>query len=441
VIRRLVAVTVAVLLALPHTASSATLPVEIESMWLVPRPGSTFTVEGRTYGGTIELRPDAGGLVFVERVDLDAYLGGIREVPSSWEPEALAAQAVAARTYLAWTLQRGRAGDGARYGFDICATQQCQVYAGVAGGSAGPWRDAVARTSGEILLWNGSPAQALYSSSAGPRTRPVNDVWGGEAVPYLTAVDSPEEGVSPHYSWTIDLPVAVVGQVLRAGGYRPGGDVRAVRVEHGGDGDGPASLEVITERGSLSIPATTVRGVFNRWGPRLYPGLLPAHRADGSRLPQAFPSYTFAASLTGGDPPTPMSDFLPPDDRPSGARVILTGHGWGHGVGMSQWGAQAMALDGAGYADILSHYYGGLRPEDASDLLPDIVEVGLGWRIGEIGVDAGGSFALLVNGAEVTVLPAGEWVFRTSLRGISVVPPVGFTQDLRAVLFGRFHPR
>ena len=155
-------------------------------------------------------------------------------MPFSWPEAALNAQAIAARTYLAWTLVRGRIGDQRRYDYDICATQLCQVYVGAGAADLADgerWLAAVADTSGEILIHEGRPAQTLYSSSAGTRTRANQDIWGGVPKPYLQPVDSPEEGVTPYEQWTVEFPTDVFGRILRGGGYDVGGSIDAVSLE------------------------------------------------------------------------------------------------------------------------------------------------------------------------------------------------------------------
>ena len=125
-----VASLVVVILLLPVEPAAAARPegVVIE----VSAAGDTYLeMEGRRYRGPFRVSADSDGVAVVESMSLDAYLEGIREVPFVWDEEALAAQVVAARTYLAWTLADGRTDTGQRIGYDICATAACQVYAGV----------------------------------------------------------------------------------------------------------------------------------------------------------------------------------------------------------------------------------------------------------------------------------------------------------------------
>ena len=94
-------------------------------------PGTAVAVNDRLYPGHIAVAGYSNGLAATEVTTVDNYLAGIREVPTEWHEEALKAQAVAARTYLAWTLVTGRSSNGRIYGYDICGTDACQVYMGI----------------------------------------------------------------------------------------------------------------------------------------------------------------------------------------------------------------------------------------------------------------------------------------------------------------------
>ncbi len=438
-----------VLVAMAAAVAVGAVPVRAstlgaERVTLEALDGTAFQIGTRRYQGPIELTGYPEGIAVVETVALDAYLGGIREVPFSWPEATLNAQAVAARTYLAWTLVRGRIGDQRRYDYDICATQLCQVYVG-AGAAAledgERWLAAVADTSGEILVYEGRPAQTLYSSSAGTRTRANQDIWGGDPKPYLQPVDSPEESVTPYEEWTVEFPTDVFGRILRRGGYDVGGSIDAVALDVPPEGTGRSRVLVASEDGVTAIPVDRFRAVMNVHGPRLYPGSYPAPRPGLRRWHQTIMSYTFDLAFEPGpDITIAGARFLPSDDLPELGVVTVTGEGWGHGIGMSQWGAKAMADLGADYTTILEHYYGGLSPRSGDDVVPDVVRVGLAVELPVARVVADGPFRILIDGVPAGILPAGDWSFPLTNRGIGILVPADLPPAVGAVL-GRHLPR
>ncbi len=230
----------------------------------------------------------------IEALSPEEYLLGIREVPFAWPDEALKTQAVAARTYLAYNLAGGRTATAREHGYDICASTACQVYAGVAGLSSSDglrWQQAVAATAGEILLYNGRPAQALYSSTAGRRTRESEDIFPGLDVPYLAAVDSPGED-SPFVRWSFAVSRADMESLLDHAGLLSG-PLESVRVETTGDGGGPWQVVVTSGGAEESVDTYRFRSLINAAARDLMPDKLPAHRPDGRRYPQTVLSGTF----------------------------------------------------------------------------------------------------------------------------------------------------
>jgi stage II sporulation protein D len=412
--RGLVAVAAAIGLVASAAPAAAQAIGEFPEVLLIPAAGS-FEVDGRVYSGELRVRAMSDGLSLVEFVDIDGYLAGIREVPAEWPEAALEAQAVAARTYLAWTLSRGRSGSAADYGFDICATTQCQVYAGTAAGEP-RWVEAVDHTRGEVLLYEGEPAQALYSSTSGGQTEPIQDIFAGSSArPYLAGADSPDE-TSPYVTWSVAMPARAFVDVLAAAGVGVG-ELIAVDVTHPPRGEGVWTMEVVSSEGVVRLPVSKVRSDFNRHGPELFPDLLPALRPDGRRYPQTILSYRFEVEYRPATPLDGRLSAIPVDDRPVGGWVEFAGRGWGHHVGMSQYGALAMAEKGEDYAAILSHYYGGLLPQAVPGVLPPVVAVGLDWGRDNIVVKASGPFSIVASGRTVEVAAGGTWILKATASG------------------------
>jgi stage II sporulation protein D len=425
--RRILAIVVAALLLVLGTqpdAMAAEADPQVASIELVGSESTRFEVNGRRYAGPVTFAERANGISFTETATIEQYLHGIAEMPFSWHPEALAAQAVAARTYLTRNLLGGRSGDEARYEFDICATNRCQVYRGVQlveGDYGDRWKQAVGTTAGEVLLYGGRPIEAVYTANVGSRSRANQDVWASDKVPYLQPVDSPDIGVAPFSEWSVSVTGRQFVAILKADGYDVGGELESIVVDDPPEGEGRTTITVTSSRGTDSLLAPSLKGAFNRRGDDLFPGILPVRLADGKMLPEPMLSYTFEISHLSVDP-GPIDYLLPPSDRRYRNLVQIDGEGWGHGVGMSQWGAQIMAKDGMAYGEILSHYYTGTERLVAPSVVPERVVVGLDWGRMSIPVTVDGSAKVLVNGVSFGTVGPGEWLIRSTSFGIDLVP-------------------
>ena len=408
-------------------ANAAEPPVEVVSLELVGDEGTRFELNDRPYAGPIMFVLHRDGIAVSERASIEQYLQGIAEMPFLWNAEALQAQAVAARTYLARTLLGGRRGDGAAHGYDICATSRCQVYRGtqlVEGDHGERWRDAVDATADELVLFNGRPIEAVYTSMVGSRSRANQDVWASDPVPYLQPVDSPELGIAPYATWSFEISASQFVEILRADGMGIGGDLVALDIDDPIEGSGRTTITVITDQGTDSTLAPAMKGSFNRQGDDLYPGSLPAVLSNGTSLPEPLPSYTYEVEHVVV-PPLSVDRFLPLSDRAQRDIVRFEGEGWGHGVGMSQWGARILADNGASHGEILMHYYRGAEPVVAEELLPDEVVVGLMTERREVDIVLDGPASLKVNGVPYGSIDAGSWTLRSTANGVVLLGQPG----------------
>jgi SpoIID/LytB domain protein len=330
------------------------------------------------YGGTIEVGMDRDGRLFViGELPVEDYVEGIAEVPRSWPMATLKAQAVAARSYgLAHLGFPDPTGE--ELGYDLCSTTACQVYRGL-GVALGPygdrWRKAVRQTRGEVLLYQGRPAETLYFSTSNGRTYGNDDVFGTTPLPYLRPVDEGDDTASPVSHWGAAIGLGDVGRFLEADDEWPGGRVTEVR-RSGSD------ITVSGSGSSRTMDVTDFRLALNTWGPCLQPDRYPGIDSDGTRLPQTVPSKWFTVS-TPGD------------------QVVLEGRGWGHGVGMVQWGAYGKARRGLGYGDILAAYYGGFRPRSYQG--PRTIRIGLATGLASVGIVPSGPHT--VEGRHVPPAP------------------------------------
>lgn len=229
-----------------------------------------------------------------------------------------------------------------------------------------------------VLLHDGRPATAVYFSTSNGSTYANEEVFGSSPLPYLRPVPERDDGASPTSRWRVRLPFDDLTRFLRAAGVWPRG--RAIT-------DARLRGTSMTVRGGgevRSIEAAELRDIVNTWAPCLYPGRYPPETAKGS-LPLTVPSRWLHLSSTG-------------------TAVVVTGRGWGHGVGMVQWGAYGKARRGRSAADILAYYYGGIRPDDHPEpgLIRVLVASGLtGLRISPSGPGAKLGSRLLDTGSVV----------------------------------------
>lgn len=402
--------------AQPRRLGAAVAPLR-----LVPAGSDPIRIDGlHSYFGTIEVSAAADGLVLSDRLALERYLLGLAEVPLTWPEEALKAQAVAARTYALYTLRRPRAGSAASYGFDICASVQCQVFSGadvVAPATGARWRSAVAETEGLAVLFDGEPILARYHSTSGGQTLDNPQAFPEEpAYPYLQGVPSTTEEASPLYRWTVEFPLKRMQALLRAAGFWPetNGRLLEVRSRPSRAGFHYPDLVMRGRKGSATATAEDVRSALRELAPQMFPGDYPSRGATSSgRLPETFPSNRVAVFTTG-------------------KTVRVIGRGWGHGVGMSQWGAHGLAARGASFTDILGHYYTGVTVGRFPD--PGPIEVGVGWGRSEAQVQ--GEFKIVDGRGRTLVKNAlGRWGFAWGGTGVvRISPPEGFGLPLRVGL-------
>ena len=159
-------------------------------------PRAPLTFDGRVYHGILLMRSNGSALSVVNALSLDTYLRGVvpSESPSHWPLAELEAQAVAARSYAVAQLRPAS-------WYDLLPTTSDQVYGGVA--AERPRSDeAVYKTLGQVLTWDGQVARTYYSSSSGGRTEAVQDAWPGSApIPYLRSVPDPYDTYSPRHDW------------------------------------------------------------------------------------------------------------------------------------------------------------------------------------------------------------------------------------------------
>jgi SpoIID/LytB domain protein len=369
---------------------------------------------GRTHRliQSVELiRGTDGRLVVVNDVTMQTYLEGIAEMPVSWPIEALKAQVVAARTY-SW----GAINRGTYRHYDICATVACQVFRGRAiveapGGER--WVQAVAETENEVLLHGGRPILARYFSTSGGHTRSNEDVFPSSGSrPYLQGVPDPEDAVSPLHTWQVAISREEMNAILAEGQTLAGATpFERFEVIPAGGGS-PDRIRVVGTHGrSVVLNAATFRGHVSRVAPNLFPDRFPTtYPGSDRRLPETLPSSRITFTVTETD-------------------VIIDGRGFGHGVGMSQYGAMGKADAGMGYDEILAAYYNGLRPTVESRV-PSRVRVGLVTGAQDLTFRADGPVRIFAGDRLVTERGLGLWSAAPAGGGVRLTAPTGFGAPL-----------
>ncbi len=333
-----------------------------------------------TYRGGFECRELTDGeITVVNTVPVEAYLYSVvcREMSPSWEVEALKAQAVCARNFAL-----GRINYHKQYDFDVCRTVCCQAYATTADQSESV-HTAVDETRGELLFYDNELVQAVYSSSMGKRTESVENVWGSN-FPYLVSVENPYEDTENIYNgkWTKSLTKSRATEIMTARGYNIG-DVTSITVLERTPADSVLKLQVTGTNGSKIFERESCRTIFSEatysqrytvalGGQAVYPSV---NVYNGKTQTASSLGDVTVLGSSGNTSKLSNTSYATDGTSKKQYRVtaasgdsntfVFSGEGWGHGVGMSQYGAKGMAMAGFDYTEILTHYYTGTYIEKA----------------------------------------------------------------------------
>lgn len=312
---------------------------------------SVVSVDGVKYRGSllVTTRLNQGRLAVINQVPMEEYLYGVvpEEAVPSWPSAALEAQAVAARTYALYAMQ-----NKASSYYDVESDTRSQVYRGM-GSEYNSTTKAVQATSGMVMMYKGKAIDALFHSDGGGYTEDSANVWGS-SVPYLRAVnDAWGLPNASTYTWTEQTTRTKMEAALRAAG-KDVGTLKTIR------------LSALGKR-PMNV---SDRGVSGRIKSAIFVGSKKTITIEGSSLMQIFGlRSTLFDFYVGKQPPADVDKNKISGDYHSFGKgdqiVYIKGYGWGHGLGMSQWGAAAMAKQaGAGqpnyYKKILEHYYTGV---------------------------------------------------------------------------------
>ncbi|MBE3592456.1 MAG: SpoIID/LytB domain-containing protein [Thermoanaerobacter sp.] len=337
--------------------------------------GMSLAIESKRYRGMFEFRRQQDSdMTAINVVPLEEYLYGVvpAEMPPSWNIEALKAQAVAARTYAAKNI--GRYG---KYGFDLTDDDKTQVYKGYDGESFST-NKAVDETKGVVAIYQGSLIDALYHSHSGGYTEDNNNYFSAD-VPYLKGVeDKYVFGYSSaNDSWTVTYTKGQIKNLLLSKGQDIG-DIVDVKVTEKSWTGRAITVTIYGTKGTFALKKGDIRSFFG------LKSTMIDIKGDGSSEFEVYVTSSYSDSQkvslneiniqnNGGITRVSKDTLyvvgangikeLKKTDKPSEVYTIK-GSGYGHGVGLSQYGARGLADHGYNYIYILKYYYKGIEVYD-----------------------------------------------------------------------------
>ena len=369
-------------------------------------------------GGFQYHRRNGGNLTVVNVLELEDYINGVicYEMGRDWPLEALKAQAVCARTYVLKNL-----GKHESYGFDICTSDSCQVYHGMGSlrtdyGPSDTSLRAVTETAGMVAKYNGQMAEVFYVSSLGGASEDAKNVWGTDTVkefPYLRGVEDPYEAdldsKNEKSPWTVTYTASQLTQQLQKTGLGVGTSVECLELTYSELGN---VIQVVVRWANGQSTTINASNIRNRFGVRSIrftvngaaskeaeepapsqpsasqdifvndtqkldsldgkylisgagavskvDGTVYAIYGDGSVSEVGGDSSADGGSGSGGGSTAPVTPPGSGTVTVSGSTYVFSGGGWGHQVGMSQYGANAMACRGFTYDEIVEFYFPGI---------------------------------------------------------------------------------
>ncbi|MCX8095678.1 MAG: SpoIID/LytB domain-containing protein [Caldisericia bacterium] len=315
-------------------------------------------VNNRKYRGYIYLYVNFSTSYIINKLNIEDYLKGVvpSEMPASFNIEALKAQAVAARTYALSRIKEKNI-------YDVTATPLTQAYLGVDKENEKTTL-AVETTKNEVITFDGKIIEALYHSTSGGYTENNENVWFSTPYPYLRGVESPYEDKSPHYSWTQTFTnyriQMLFKKYFKQNNLYDIGEIIGFEVIKRGVSPRVVEIKVIGMYEDLILTGPqfqSILGLKSTWFDFEFKVYRFNHLYSIVNMVDKLP--LFKSSFDGLVKKFEDFEYNIQDIRRRWDIVVFKGKGWGHGVGMSQWGAQGFAENGLNYINILKHYYTG----------------------------------------------------------------------------------
>ena len=357
--------------------------IDVDEQYAYPqfRPLTTYKngvkcidMDSRVYRGRIEIgRYGKTTLTAVNILPIEEYLYSVvpSEMPSTWHEEALKAQAVCSRSYALIKAGYGGASN-AKKGYKIVDTVSSQVYKGFLAESV-KIRQVVKETKGQMVYYNNKVIPTYFFATSGGSTESSKDVWT-VSQPYLQSVSDFYEGNAFRVSWQVTMTKNTVASLLSEQGIKIGSLLDLSPITYSATGR-INSLQVTDSNRFLTLQGTTVRTVLNLYSTKFkivkkgeIPDAVSVISANGVSDGRISEMYIISASgvekasekleqyIVQSDSNLWNYPRLAPTES---TELLFAGMGYGHGVGMSQYGAKGMAEAGFTYKEIIEYYFTG----------------------------------------------------------------------------------
>ena len=279
---------------------------------IIHSPEEIIRINNRPYRGLFDIYAESGGFLVVNHISLDKYLASLLnlEMNEKWPLETLKAQAVAARTYgLASMIEN------IDKPYDVEADVRDQVYNGSVS-EAKKTLEAVKTSSGEVLAFDQMILKTYYHSNSGGQTENPSVIWGGDEK-YMPSVIDPYAFNLPGYEWKLKLPVTELNNALSSFGfsYKTLFDINISKFTSTGRAE---KISIVTEKNIFTLSGKEFRKLIGEMKIKSTKFIITAKSRN---------------------------------------EIEFVGRGFGHGAGLSQWGAKKMGEEGLTYKDILKFYY------------------------------------------------------------------------------------
>ncbi|MGB5823559.1 MAG: SpoIID/LytB domain-containing protein, partial [Proteocatella sp.] len=317
-------------------------------------------LENIKYRGKINLYVKASKLHAINELGMQDYLYGVipKEMVSSWEIEALKAQAVVAKSYTITNYNKHRSD-----GFNVCATTHCQMYGGY-GAEQAKTNESVDETENFVMMYDGKPAEGYFHASSGGRTESIGNMWN-YGLDYMVGVEDEYSLGSPYDSWEVRLSA----EEIRASLLKKNidiGSIVGVKILKLSENSRVMQLGVLGTKGMHTLEKDAIRSAL---GSSQFKSTYFTLKDSGSSVNSGSVIGGSKAVISNSnlnnkfDKLNRFVDARVMDSSQkfiSGGTFVFSGKGNGHGIGLSQYGANGMAKKGYGFEDIIKHYFKGV---------------------------------------------------------------------------------